>query len=89
MAELQSKAQKIKAEMMKAIVAEQEEFKAKHVFPIERRTKSCMGYHHKYQTPIMYEPDMMDAHIHFIHPTNKYRKFVKDHAANGFQELRD
>ena len=32
---------------------------------------------------------MEDAHIAFAHPTNRYRQFVKNHASNGFQELRD
>lgn len=32
---------------------------------------------------------MCDAHIPFTHPTNKYKKWVKDHAANDFQACRD
>lgn len=59
---------------------EKEEFMKDHVFPLsEKRSKSCILFDGKWQKyTILKEPDMSDAHIDFMHPTNKYKKFVTE-----------
>ena len=75
--------------MMQAITKEHDEFKAQHIFPIERRARSCMQYSNAYNQKILSEPDMRDAHIWFQHPTRTYLKFVEEYASNDFQKFKD
>ena len=85
-----SKAEAVKKIMQAQIKKEEDDFKALHVFPIVRRAYSCFELHGKYQRhKILAEPDMRDAHIPFMHPTNKYKKWVRDHASKDFPELRE
>ena len=51
--------------MQASIKKEEDDFKAEHIFPIERRTKSCFNFEHKYKEKILSEPDMRDAHLWF------------------------
>ncbi len=75
----------IKKEMREKVKEEEEEFKKQHTFPIERRANSCFQFNGKYQKyKILKEPDMRDAHLVFDHPTNAYKKFVKEQASNDF-----
>ena len=70
--------------MTEAITKEEDEFKAMHIFPIERRAKSCIPLSCVWNTPILFESDMKDANIWLMHPTRTYLKFVKEHASNDF-----
>lgn len=60
-----TKAAQVKKVMQQAINKEHEDFKAQHIFPIERRSHSCMQYSNAYCQKIFSEPDMADAHIWF------------------------
>lgn len=75
--------------MSEGIKKEEDAFCAQHIFPIERKTRSCMRFSNLYKDTILNEPEMKDAHIWFQHPTRRYLKFVKDHASNDFQQLKD
>ena len=76
--------------MRRQIQEEQDEFKAKHVFPIPRRSYSSINLHSRYtEYKILKEPDSSDAFVMYMHPTNRYQKFVKDQASNNFSAMRD
>ena len=73
-----SKAAAVKKIMHQKIEIEEAEFKAQHVFPIERRAYSCFNLRGQYQKHrILEDPDTEDIHIPFMHPTNKYKRFVR------------
>ena len=68
-----SKARMIKEQMRDKIREREEAFRAKHTFPITRRAQSCFLFKGVYQRcKILEEPDMLDAHIWFQHPTRQY-----------------
>ena len=79
-----SKAEQIKRAFQEQIKKEEEDFKANHVFPIPQRSISCLPFHGKYSQTILMDADMRDAHLFFLHPSNKYKKWVQTHAANDF-----
>ena len=85
-----TKAQQIRQTWLDKIKKEEEDFKADHIFPIVRRQRSCFNLKGKYQRcTILAESGMYDAHKFFLHPTNTYKKFVKEHASNDFAKLRE
>ena len=74
---------------MQKIQEEEEEFRAKHVFPIPRRALSSIDLHSKYtDCKILQEPDSADAFVMYMHPTKSYQKFVQEHAADDFATVR-
>lgn len=84
-----NKAREVRAAYRQLIKKEEDDFKKEHIFPIQGRSTSCHLFSGKYQrATILGEDDMFDAHKFFLHPTRRYKKFVRDHAANDFAEIR-